>query len=486
MTIDDVSVALQFHMEDASLGPSASRSAFGQAIRRELGRPGLIEGMCADLGFEFQPAWMRELEAPTYIARLAESLDERARIGRDAPGLRIAPVALTAEDQMRCLPGPTRLAVIFGAEAVLLQDTLESLATEAASHRMDAIALRPEWRAADLRSATRALIVDGSGTAKDVVFEEPLRFDRAIVLHLGDAEMRMHESVSRECRSVSIPQANPYPAALRADDKMACHRLWRDAGLDTPRATLISRAAPPQDIRRVLAADGQLGDQLYILPNRGTEGKAVERFTASESEAMAAHIVAIHDTDDALVRAEKGNVWFGIGGDAPRLRRVVFRVNVARGQDSLVAESGYAQVAAEGSHVASRGRNGEIVSIDDALRHLWHRAEPEDGECRPVAVAPGDLARLREVCEAGARALNRGLDPGECLRLLGLDVVPEVNSVGGLEWVLLEANPRPAGLNHSRWLPTAPGESTELGVTQALFHGLGDARPRREGRDAGV
>jgi len=175
--------------------------------------------------------------------------------------------------------------------------------------------------------------------------------------------------------------------------------------------------------------------------------------------------------DDALIREERGNVLYAHDGNPGDLRRVALRVNVFCDGERFVAESGCAQVAQDAdSTIASRGRGGQIMPIHDALANLWQHGEtgrPEQARLRPT-----DLAQLRAVCEAGALAINEGLTEADRLKLVGMDALVEIAASGEPAFVLLEANPRPAGLNHSHYLPSNEEEAGRLGVTRRLWRCL--------------
>ena len=473
---DDVSVVLQCYLERANDVPVRSSS---DRVRALLAAPSVLAALHRELPLPTGADTADILRNETYHSRLSEVVGERERIGAGAPTLRLAPAALTRAEVKRVLPGETNLALLFAAETVLFQDTLHALASDAlamwsaAGPRVNVLAVRLDWRTPDHRRAVRAMIVDGSGLVKEVAFGAPVPMHVAVTLHLPrEAEQALHARVSAECRAAGIPEINPHGASLRADDKWAGYELWAGAppSVHTPRSWLIPRCVDEPAVQRVTREAFALGSPLYVQPRHGTEGRAVARFERHQIGACTRHVLgAIFPGDDALLREERGNVWLSratpAGRDDPR--RIALRIHVAWDGRRFLAESGFAQVAGdEEPDVASRGRGGSIVGIGEALRSLWHH----DGTgWRRVRVTAQDLADLRRACEAAMAALNRGLRAGDCLRHAGLDVVLEVTDAGRLLPIILEANPRPAGLNHSRWLPRAPADDAPLGVTRALF-----------------
>ncbi len=441
------------------------------------------------------------------------------------PELRIASNPLSPEAVAGLLGAGPRLALVFAAEAPLLQSTVHQLQVDAhacaghrSSHSVAVLGGHADWRTPDCRHARCALLVDPDGLVSQYSFERPVPIDVAWTLHLPlDGEQELHASISADCDRAGLPQINPYPASERADDKLRAHRLWATYlahGRDEfalPAATLIARGASEADvlseIKRFLARVG-LPSTLIVQPSRGTEGQSVaaaridrgEAATLESRRPLVRHICeAILPSDDALVREERGNVrvnrsagralhrappmpggtgCLSLSEAGPRtgstrecaeLRRVAFRVNVAWNGAEFVAESGFAQVAgSEGSVLASRGREGAIADINECFAQLHYRCA---GGWRRFVASEADIEALRRAAAVAAWALNADLQEEEYLKHMGIDMVLEVDAESGkMTPVVLEANARPAGLNQAMALRgIAPGPS-RLHVSTALFH----------------
>jgi hypothetical protein len=201
----------------------------------------------------------------------------------------------------------------------------------------------------------------------------------------------------------------------------------------------------------------------------GTEGDGVALFKATACREIARYIKdRIGPDSEALIREERGNVRFLPETEKEKGgRRIALRINVAWNGRNFVAESGYAQVARDEDHfVASRGRGGALVPLSTALAHLYRATD--DGWVR-VTPSEDDLARIRQTAVYAAQALNEGNCESEYIKLLGIDLLVEVDEAGRFTLLALEANPRPAGLAQSWELPRTLREAVEPKVTFGLF-----------------
>ena len=355
--------------------------------------------------------------------------------------------------------------MVFGAEVDAFCDVVFALQVDAwrAGAEVAVLGVQEDWLEGE--GVLRALVADGEGEVCIREFRPPLRPDVAWLLHLPLAdEQGRHRILSSALRSAL--QVNPYPASERADDKALAHQLWD--GLPTPAWTLLPRELPVPELRR--RAEAFLRDYPYVvvLPDRGTEGRDVERFRAGDPR-LWEHIGCILRYDDVLLREERGNLRFR--DPEAGFRRFALRVHVAWDGRCFRAESGFAQVApSEDAFPASRGRGGEIRPIAEVLGNLYFR---EGGRWRRWVPTEEDLVRVQEVSAGAAEALNRGLGEGERLCFLGLDLVCDLAPDGSLVPVLLEVNPRPAGLQHAR--PIAL-QDRDLFVTSVLFWYIGGSQ----------
>ena len=389
-----------------------------------------------------------------YLGRIAGVAYERhiARgIAGDAPTMIIVPKPLSKLQMAELLGDGWNYVIVFGAESIYFQDTVHALAIDSQyENNVNILGVHKDWLSPG--GAQRAIILDKDGLVKEVAFAEPVPLHIVQILHLPlKGERQLHEELSQRFHDRGIPQINPYAhSAERADDKARTHALWEqcEQKIVSPKYTLIPRGSSPEEIAehlRTFMENEELSD-VVIQPNRGTEGHRVERFSVGTDIGSA--LLHIKDQvlpqDDAIVREMRGNVRYTDRSSGSFLN-VTFRVNVAWNGSEFVAESGYAQVAKdERMFPASRGRGGTIVDINESLANLYC---PRYGRFIPVNE---DIAAMKKAAENAARALNAGLDSKDYLKHIGIDILLEVEKSGaGVTPVVLEANPRPAGLSHS-------------------------------------
>ena len=389
-----------------------------------------------------------------YLNRIAGVAYERyiARsVAGDAPAMIIVPAPLSKRQMAELLGDGRNYVMVFGAESIYFQDTVHALAIDSQyENNVNILGVHKDWLSPG--GAQRAIILDKDGLVKEVAFEEPVPIHIVQILHLPlKGERQLHRELSRRFHDGGIPQINPYPhSAERADDKAQTHDLWKQCEHEivSPKYTLIPRGSSPEEIAkhlRTFMGNGQLLD-VVIQPNRGTEGYRVEKFSTGTDIRPALFYIKdqVLPQDDAIVREMRGNVRYTDRSSGSSLN-VTFRVNVAWNGSEFVAESGYAQVARdEETFPASRGKGGIIVDINEALADLYC---PRYGRFIPVNE---DIAAMKKAAENAARALNAGLDAEDYLKHIGIDILLEVTESGaGVIPVVLEANPRPAGLSHS-------------------------------------
>ena len=153
---------------------------------------------------------------------------------------------------------------------------------------------------------------------------------------------------------------------------------------------------------------------------------------------------------------------------------MVFRLNLAFDGNAYHVESGYVQLAKDTEQPAARSQGGRIVSPLEVLDGLCSRTDL-DGPI--VALEKPDWLRI---CDLAIRAAS--LFHG--LLLVGLDVLLDLDAEGSIMPVFLEANPRPAGLCHSRLLDGFPDSClVPNGVSLKLWEGLDRLCENNAGRD---
>jgi len=422
--------------------------------------------------------------------RLAEIAAERAVLGPETPELPLVAAPVASREAGRLLPGKVNFGLVFGGEQTLFQETVAAVAADgrlAGAEEINVLGVRDDWGAEE-GVAREALVADGEGVVRRMQFRPALKLHVVEALDLRTAaEVARHQELSAAWGRLGLGQVNPARGAERADRKFLAHQLWLnapDGPVETPRVALIpegSSAVDAAEALRLFAAGwgrGMVRCAIVLMPDTGTEGRGVRCFDLGAGEIGPGHPAveyAVRELlahGDVLVRERRGNTLTRATseGETGPARPVAFRVNVAWDGEHFVAESGYAQVAASpGMFVASRGRGGEIVNINRALRSLcWVQGSAESR----LVLSEAEVQELRRTAERAARALNVGLGSGEMLGHMGVDLLLEVVSGPGgqrLQWVVLEANARPAGLNHATEI-VGPGRECERVLSSlALF-----------------
>lgn len=425
-----------------------------------------------------------------YLDRVAQVAYERytARcIAEDVPTMIIVPDPLTQRQVDELIGHRPNYALVFGAESIYFQDTVHALATDAHCFEgVNVLGVHMDWLSADGAGAKRAIAMDTYGLVKEFAFHELVPIHITQILHLPlKGERQLHRDLSTRFRDRGIPQINPYAdSSERADDKAHTHALWEQygRGIVCPKYALIPRGSSPDRITERLRAfveDAGLSD-VVVQPNKGTEGYRVERFHIEGNFSPIVKYIEeqVLPEDDAIVRERRGNIKFGkipLNPSFPkgtfRPLNVTFRVNVAWSGSEFVAESGYAQVAKdEETFPASRGRGGAIVDINEALAALHYLKNGKWSRFIPV---DEDIKAMKTAAINAAYALNAGLDTENYLKCMGIDILLEVKATGAgavdVIPVVLEANPRPAGLSHSSEIVGISHKKPQQRISAELF-----------------
>jgi|TARA_B110000263_G_C14979101_1_gene360665 D-alanine-D-alanine ligase-like ATP-grasp enzyme len=115
-----------------------------------------------------------------------------------------------------------------------------------------------------------------------------------------------------------------------------------------------------------------------------------------------------------------------------------------------------------------------LLPIATVLTSLVQRADDS-----AVPFDTEDLSRVRELAEAAASA-------HDVIALVGIDIVLNTDASGSVTPVLLELNPRPAGLAHARFLPGAGEGRGEAGVSLTMWDGIARYREPTHSSPVGV
>lgn len=404
------------------------------------------------------------LDRPALRARVADLAIDALLSERLAPEIILAPGSRALS------PHPPIHALIFSAFPhcahelyPLLVDALTARLADPSAPPVRVVGAHEGWlRDGALR---RVLLLDAEANRLlELDLEPPVMPASAQVLALD----LTRETASHAAIEAALPDTrftNPLAGAARLDDKTWTAETWRDAGLPTPAFNIIPTDASDDDIR-ALFADwlAQHGPRLVIKPTDGTEGRGVTLIDFSAPEARGQSLAAVRyllQHGPVLLMEERGLLRCG---EAAAPRRFTIRINVCWDGQSAHAESGYAQVAADPHSIASAGRGGRVAPLEE----LWHCLRKLDGT--PLHPIHEDWRRLLVTAEAGAAVLAQRLGTS-MPRLVGLDLLLDPDDAGAVHPVLLEANPRPAGMSHACFV-TPDGPTGEPGVTQRLWSSL--------------
>ncbi len=278
-----------------------------------------------------------------------------------------------------------------------------------------------------------------------------------------------HHIYSERADEKHLFQVNPYPESAQADNKFFCYQKWKAAGVSTPEAALIQQNAEIEEdlltteIRHALNTILQLdispdSHRFFLQPNHGTEARGVRAFTLSLAPDISLppelllHARSILEYDDLLIRPEVGNVLFCENAQEPGTHFDI-RLNVVHGK----VESGYLMLAKPGEIITAPGQHGRVLELRDADEWTLRSG---DKDLR-LKIGSSSWQKIEETAEQAAAAFPNILMTGVDIRL---DWTPDRQQ--WTSWIL-DLNPRPAGLTHSRLLNTV-----EPGVTLRLWHKL--------------
>lgn len=372
---------------------------------------------------------------------------------------RLAPEVLLLQER-RALPEPVH-ALVFSAFTHCTHE-LYPLLVDALAAGAPAVGVHESWIVDGV--LRRGLLLDAEANRLlEVDFDPPTTAARAQVLALDLT--REAESHRRIEQALPVPFTNPYAGARFLDDKAWTTAAWARAGLEVPAFLSFAPGTPDAEMRAALA-DWLCTHhpKLVVKPADGTEGRGVALVDfqqAGERANCFTRLNRLIERGPALVMEERGLLRYASPWGPVRF---TFRLNVCWDGTRAWAESGYAQVAGSPDGVASAGRGGRVAPLADVWTHL----QQPDGQ--PFAAGSADWQTVIRAAEAGATALAEALGQ-DMPRLLGLDLLLDQGDDGLLP-VLLEANPRPAGMSHACFV-TADGPTSEPGVTRRMFGSAG-------------
>jgi len=285
----------------------------------------------------------------------------------------------------------------------------------------------------------------------------PLHLDSTQFIALGERQIERHRCWAA---SLSCQLLNPWAASVAADDKQGLRLRWQAAGLEIAQGFLL-QPGERSDAHAFLATAGEV----VVKPNTGTEGDRVMYLRHADDESsdqLDVQLTSCWEWGPVLMEQRRDGVGW-CDPDTGRIHSLALRLHVAYDGNRFIAESGYAQIGVDAEHPASRGGGGRLLPIVSVLESLACRT---DGS--PIEFHAGDLLRLQELVESAAGV-------HDAIGLSGIDVVLDTDGVSGVLPVLLELNPRPAGLAHARFLPGAGEGRCEAGVSLSMWDGIAHA-----------
>lgn len=376
-----------------------------------------------------------------------------------APERCIALIRLSPHDFSANLKGVRNHAVIFSAP-VCFSHEMYPLIADACGYdsgylgylHTNILGAHIDWLTADGK-LNRIIYFDFDAERLiETDLEVPVSPDSVQFLCLGEQEQEKHAAFSERFNCV---QVNPATVSRLADDKAATLFGWAVLGLEVPDYKELA----PGDFA---TASGFLESyaEIAVKPNQASEGKHVAFFQHSDSGSkalLASHLKRCWEQGTAIIQQRRDGICFR--NPASGLNQtLVLRLNLAFDGEHYCLESGYAQLGRDERHPASCGRGGQIVLIDEALSSLACGNQPIRLEIR-------DWNGIREKAERAASLFDG-------LMLMGLDVLLDYDRHGKIIPVFLEANPRPAGLSHSKLLSGNPFEPSQTGVSLKLWAGI--------------
>ncbi|MEE2659768.1 MAG: hypothetical protein VX733_14765 [Candidatus Latescibacterota bacterium] len=400
---------------------------------------------------------------PLYCERIIHLAIEARVSASMAPEVCICPEPRSLNRVERELEGFHHHGVVFAAAPLITHELYPLIADAATSDsrrggpfQFNVVSVHGDWL--DGGRAQRVLYYEGlRDRFLECALETPLLLHSAQFVALGDEQTERHRLWAKQLDA--IPLLNNYSASLVADDKASSVRRWREHGIDVPRQRLL----PPGQHKLAQRFAGKT-EELVVKPNTGTEGECVFLLRGNDTASLKHRLAACWEWGAAVVEERRDGVVYR-DPCSGTYHTLALRLHVATTIDGQsCAESGYAQIGTDADTPASRGRGGTIIDLEEALENLVRR---RDGAL--VTLLPDDRQRI-------VRAATRA---AECLgdvALVGVDLVLDLGASSEFRAVVVEANPRPAGLAHSRFL-RSQDNGCERGVSLCMWDRLASLQP---------
>ncbi len=347
---------------------------------------------------------------------------------------------------------------------------IDSYVCDLAKHwrqRRLVIGVHAQWLDENLQATRCIYPISDTEQLIESSFSEPLRIDS---VHFLAVSPKFHQIWSERFAEKEIYQVNRYQSALKADDKFSCYCQWDKLSVPSPKASLIKQSEFSSLDDQALAnrcklifsdlfdSEETIEVTLVVQPNKGTEGRGVRSFTGlldwsaflAINPELISHIKEIGRNDDVLLRRGIRNVkiW-----DDLTDKEVLFdlRVNVICGR----MESGFLMLAPHEAVIASPEQGGHVLECKIGAQ--WMLSTPE--HAAPFKWNHEIWTEIQNIAQKAA-------EPFIDCSVVGIDIRLEWRNHRMVAWVL-DINPRPAGLAHSRYF-----ETREPGVSQCLWDAL--------------
>ena len=405
--------------------------------------------------------------SPYYRQRLLDLSLEAVLSEPLAPELCLKFSPFLSDELSAALPGAWNHAVIFESPVCFTHE-LYPLVVDAWVHdaerygesRINVLGVHTDWLT-EFGAFRRMIYLDmRTGRFVETDLVDPIRPSSVHFLCLGSAEQERHAALSRmfKCR-----QVNPIGQSGFADDKAVTLSGWSARGLDTPASRIVVSGNYTSALRFL-----ENFKEVVVKPNKASEGKLVAYFQNSDPDAQASlarHLEYCWALGDALIQQRRDGIFFRNPVSSAQ-QTLALRLNMAFDGRRHRLASGFAQLGRDAQSPASCTRSGQLVSIDHAFSGLVFGNAREG---KPVRLDYSDWSRIRMQAEQAAALFDD-------LMLVGLDVLLDIDRDGNIAPVFLEANPRPAGLSHSRLCADDPSAPSPIGVSLELWSAMGTTR----------
>lgn len=378
-----------------------------------------------------------------YQERLSHLALEHLLVQGAVPPLLHFPQSLPARE--RGAESGTAIAVLFDFPLAITHE-LFPLWTDAfafaqeTGNPIEIVGIHLSWLNGE-NFASRAITFD---PRRDAFIEAPtapsLHFHAAVLMSLS---AETHADLSHRLRAAGIPHVNPSSPSALADDKWACYLRWTEAGIPTPETVLLPADCTSADVEEraralfaSLAAPDRPPHGWVVQPRHGTEGQGVSLIQCGQP-VLPLLLQAWRDissSDDAILRPRVGDVEWRRGPEELR-HPLELRLHVTWNGDTYAAESGYA--------ARSRFDEDSNDGSSPLLRDLGETELSLAGTLprQPIHWGKHDLRQLGQTAVDAVRTLGT-------MPLAGVDLALTWGT-DGIHAVVLDVNPRPAGLIRS-------------------------------------